>query len=906
MNMKRFNITVAVILLSVAASADEYKGFRWIKDYDYEQVRHYSNGLSAFRQGGLWGYMDRNGEVVIQPMYDECRDFCGNLAAVKKDGKWGYVTSAGVPALANVYDEAGDFINGNAIIRQGDKWGVINRNGKAYAGIIFDEIEAYSDGFALASAGGVQFYIDASGRHQNLDEDYRYGCFSDGMAPIQDKKSGRWGYVSNKGYIEIPARYDTVYAFSNGVALVKEKDDYKYITKSEKTRKIDAATGQPLVFVNGFAKIKTYRGVGFINKDMKPLKITGRDATDFNENGIAAMEMEDGRLCYINTAGKEVFPADYDAVGAFSNGLAWVYSGGKYGFIDVNGHLVIKPVFDTVTDFRDSLAFVSLNNRFGAIKYAPGYSAPKISMGDYTLLDSNDNNKVDSNEKFTMSLMVVNESSEDLKNVEVRFANQEDQESWFKFDSRSVVIPELKARSQKEVTFSGESDMSILSDNVGLRFMATAANTCAVSEADWSFESVGIEACKPIISSYWVYNDNHTALQDGKANLRLSVRNDGQDPAKHVQIKLRWPEGIGADSEVLTIPYLEPGNSQDIEVAFRYPARSSDEYTVVANISDFTQLHNKTEYIQFVLGKMNSPVSLDSRVNPADYNFGYSGAAFAGVAPSASGIGASQDQEPAFVSELLKDIRKIARPDDRRYALIIGNEDYNSFRTRAVSQPDVEFAVADAEAFRAYALNYFGVPEDQILYIKNATKQQMLMEMDAFKKMCNGRGADAEVYVFYAGHGQHDEKSGATYLMPVDVQLSAPTHGIKLDDFYADISGCTASRRFVFMDACYSGLGRAMVFEVIEPVLKGNIIVMTATNSQQTAMPYKAKHHGVFTYHLLNSIKEAGGVISVESLYRKVKQKVTNTSLGVNKSVQTPEMNPGDGIESGWEKWELF
>ena len=261
----------------------------------------------------------------------------------------------------------------------------------------------------------------------------------------------------------------------------------------------------------------------------------------------------------------------------------------------------------------------------------------------------------------------------------------------------------------------------------------------------------------------------------------------------------------------------------------------------------------------------------------------------------------------AYVSELLKDIRKIASSDDNKYALIFGNEDYNKFNTGIVQQPDVEFAEADAEAFRQYAVNYMGVPENHIRMLINGTIAQMRREVNNIKALADLKNGSAEVYVFYAGHGQPDEDEGSTYLLPADVHLTEATDGIKLDDFYTWIGSINARKKIIFLDACYSGQGRAgrIELKLVEPSIRGNMLVLTATNSMQKSMPYKEKRHGMFTYYLLKAIKESNGQITLNDLFAKTLDEVSHSSVNVNNSIQTPELLKGEGIEKDWKKWML-
>ncbi|MEO0041173.1 MAG: hypothetical protein RL329_621 [Bacteroidota bacterium] len=55
----------------------------------------FSDGLSAVRQFGKWGFINPNGMVVIPFHYDEVTRFSEGLAAVKQNGQWHYINKAG-------------------------------------------------------------------------------------------------------------------------------------------------------------------------------------------------------------------------------------------------------------------------------------------------------------------------------------------------------------------------------------------------------------------------------------------------------------------------------------------------------------------------------------------------------------------------------------------------------------------------------------------------------------------------------------------------------------------------------------------------------------------------------------------------------------------------------------------
>jgi len=66
--------------------------------------------LIPFSQGGLWGFADPGGNVVIQPEYDSAEPFACGLAVVSKSGVYGYIDETGAVAIKPQYSVAGSFV----------------------------------------------------------------------------------------------------------------------------------------------------------------------------------------------------------------------------------------------------------------------------------------------------------------------------------------------------------------------------------------------------------------------------------------------------------------------------------------------------------------------------------------------------------------------------------------------------------------------------------------------------------------------------------------------------------------------------------------------------------------------------------------------------------------------------
>ena len=63
-----------------------------VTDVGYDEMSRFVNdGLIKVEKDGLFGYIDYNGKVVVEPQYKEAQDFFDGLAVVKKDKLYGYI-----------------------------------------------------------------------------------------------------------------------------------------------------------------------------------------------------------------------------------------------------------------------------------------------------------------------------------------------------------------------------------------------------------------------------------------------------------------------------------------------------------------------------------------------------------------------------------------------------------------------------------------------------------------------------------------------------------------------------------------------------------------------------------------------------------------------------------------------
>ena len=79
----------------------------------YEAVDSFSGGLAAVKKGGRWGYVNHDGQLVIQPQFDRAGYFASGLAPATLGDRTGFIDSSGSFAFLLEYDDAPGFLTGD-------------------------------------------------------------------------------------------------------------------------------------------------------------------------------------------------------------------------------------------------------------------------------------------------------------------------------------------------------------------------------------------------------------------------------------------------------------------------------------------------------------------------------------------------------------------------------------------------------------------------------------------------------------------------------------------------------------------------------------------------------------------------------------------------------------------------
>jgi formylglycine-generating enzyme required for sulfatase activity len=171
----------------------------------------------------LYGYINRQGSIVIPFQFREARDFHAGLAAVRTvdkpipgftdmyKGRWGFIDAAGKMVVEAQYAEVGDFSDGLARakivtdyqdmkgqpvhINTDNEWILIDKTGRKVLDAGGAQPGDYSEGLVRVGAGFQARYVDAAGKQI----EFQAARFTKGVKEMGDFHGGLAQIVVSAG-----------------------------------------------------------------------------------------------------------------------------------------------------------------------------------------------------------------------------------------------------------------------------------------------------------------------------------------------------------------------------------------------------------------------------------------------------------------------------------------------------------------------------------------------------------------------------------------------------------------------------------------------------------------------------------------------------------------------------------
>lgn len=309
---------------------------------------------------------------LAKPQYDEIYggDEDGNLILAKIGEKYGYIDKNGKIIIDFVYDYATGFSKGMAYVEK-------------------DRVSSYID-----KSGKTLFELKAKDYIKNLkytgENDLLIGSkFSGDYAIVTNNESFEIFIIDRAGkYVPIPngiwVEERDIY---NNIAIVRQEAQAGMGYLNVKTGKTVFSTYRVDEFKDGYGLLDYGDGtIAIVNENLDFInkKINVGNASAMISNGLIYLgeyteDMEPLNASYIDMNGKTIIPKNYLVLSDYEDGLiaAIIEEDGvtKIGYLDIKGQWVIKPIeASSYSDFFKGIAALSetfneetYNENFGII-----------------------------------------------------------------------------------------------------------------------------------------------------------------------------------------------------------------------------------------------------------------------------------------------------------------------------------------------------------------------------------------------------------------------------------------------------------------------------------------------------------------------------------------------------------
>ena len=179
--------------------------------------------------GGLYGYMDKKGKMVIPYSYGYAGKFENGVAIVQKNDEYITIDKTGKTIVKAKYDQIMPYSEGLAVVSLDQMYGAIDLKGKLVVPMHFDGLNSFSEGLSaynlLRGAGdyeGLYGYIDKDGSNVINAKWSDARPFAEGLAAVfSDDEDGKWGIINKSGKYVVEPKYDAAY-------IQLETDEYSF------------------------------------------------------------------------------------------------------------------------------------------------------------------------------------------------------------------------------------------------------------------------------------------------------------------------------------------------------------------------------------------------------------------------------------------------------------------------------------------------------------------------------------------------------------------------------------------------------------------------------------------------------------------------------------------------------
>lgn len=365
--------------------------------FDIDKIEDFDKGVCIFEQQGLYGLLNRNGEILTKAQYstikvNERGELVGQLP---NEWKWmntatGQITQTlyarsvvsinnqlllvgnqkGYALFSNELKQQTDFYDtlhqclvSDFLVAKKNKYGLIDKKGNIVMSLVFDSI-VVDKRFIFALTLNNWFIYSLEGK---LLSERSYQQIDVRNNLVHVKRKAFWGALKENGKELIACVYDSILASNDMHLSIKFKGGYGIIDFHEQW--IVSPQSFPLILVNHDRYISS-DGALLTLKDFNnqvyyftnnPVRITEEGLLEKTSIGELWQVTFSGIVTKLQVVGTN----QISAIEEEHEGYRAIRKDGKWGFVDAQGRLRIPNRYDKVQHFAEGLAPFYLRAKWG-------------------------------------------------------------------------------------------------------------------------------------------------------------------------------------------------------------------------------------------------------------------------------------------------------------------------------------------------------------------------------------------------------------------------------------------------------------------------------------------------------------------------------------------------------------
>jgi hypothetical protein len=264
--------------------------------------------------------------------------------------------------------------------------------------------------------------------------------------------------------------------------------------------------------------------------------------------------------------------------------------------------------------------------------------------------------------------------------------------------------------------------------------------------------------------------------------------------------------------------------------------------------------------------------------------------------PAAVGREGSEQGEASAVRLTSVQRLQLAASLGSYHALVIGNNNYRQV-------PALRTAVSDAQEVASVLREQYRF---QVRLLTDATRYDIL---SALNELRSAMTKNDNLLIYYAGHGNIDDKTGRGYWLPVDAGPRGDTANWIANEDITSILDATPARQLLLVaDSCYSGtltrsaLGQLQagksqdqVLELVEQMAQKRSRIAMTSGAVGPVLDGGAGGHSLFAEAFLRALRANDGVLLGRDVFRQIQLQAADMAdrLPLSPEPQYGPIKPG-------------